>query len=594
MPFATVPQDGARAGSAPALTAARGPHMRSGSHTRADIALRGIYEISKVLAVPGRLDAMVGNVLRLLSSFLDMHHGIVALLDEQGDPRSAVGIGWQEERIETWFRCLPERVVGQIVATQMPLVIANIATSPLFADWPRSEPEAGARVSFLGVPIKDRDRVVGTLTIEQVWREETPYHAADEDVRFLTMVANLIGQTVRLVDLIGRDRERLMDRQRQLEKELSRQAGEEGGRNPRGIVGNSGALRHALGQIKIVARSHSAVLLRGESGTGKELFARATHDFSPRAKKPFIKLNCAALPESVLESELFGHEKGAFTGAVSQRKGRFELADGGTLFLDEIGDTSLAFQVKLLRVLQEGEFERIGGMNTIKVDVRLVCATNRNLEEMVARGEFRADLYYRINVVSVRLPALRDRREDIPELAREFLRRFDEEHHTHHEFGPSAYHVLDSCYFPGNVRELENCIRRTATLSRGDRILDNDFACRHDECLSATLWKSAVSQPFPIVQPRQREPIGIPLPADAPPPAPPPLHEDSADRPALPLAAGDGGDFGQDNVKVSRAELVAALEATGWVQAKAARMLHLTPRQIGYALRKYGIEVKRL
>jgi transcriptional regulator with AAA-type ATPase domain len=245
--------------------------------------------------------------------------------------------------------------------------------------------------------------------------------------------------------------------------------------------------------------------LRGESGTGKELFARAVHDYSPRAKKPFIKLNCAALPETVLESELFGHEKGAFTGAVSQRKGRFELADGGTLFLDEIGDTSPAFQVKLLRVLQEGEFERVGGMHTVKVDVRLVCATNRNLEEAVSKGEFRADLYYRINVVSIALPPLRDRRADIPQLAREFLRRFNAENNTQHELTPSAMRVLDSCYFPGNVRELENCVRRTATLAPASHVCDKDFACQHGECLSATLWKSAVSSPFPVVQLRAVE-----------------------------------------------------------------------------------------
>jgi Nif-specific regulatory protein len=562
------------------------PPARHSTHTRADIALRGIYEISKILVVPTRLENTLANVLTLLSSFLDMHHGIVNLLDEHGDPRSVVGMGWREEQAHSWLGRLPERAVGQIVTTKMPVVVTNIANSPLFAGWERDEPvPAGARVSFIGVPIKDRDNVVGTLTIEQVWDDTTTYHAADEDVRFLTMVANLIGQTVRLMELVGRDRERLMDQQRLLEKELSQQGADD--KTPRvgGIVGTSAALSHALGQIKIVASSNSAVLLRGESGTGKELFARATHDFSPRHKKAFIKLNCAALPESVLESELFGHEKGAFTGAVSQRKGRFELADGGTLFLDEIGDTSLAFQVKLLRVLQEGEFERVGGMNTIKVDVRLVCATNRNLEEMVSAGEFRADLYYRINVVSIRLPALRDRREDIPQLAREFLRRFDEEHHTKHELSASAYGVLDDCYFPGNVRELENCIRRTATLARADRIGSDDFACRHDECLSSTLWKTAVSQPFTIIQPRARD---VAPPMRTPMPPPPPPVSAGADAAAL-----DDGAHA-DNVKVSRQELIAALESTGWVQAKAARMLRLTPRQIGYALRKYGIEVKRL
>ncbi len=559
------------------FVAASSSRSRGSVHTRADIALRGVYEISKILTVPGKLESTLANVLTLLSSFLDMRHGIVALLDDNGEAHNVVGIGWSEEHARAWFGRLPERAVGQIVATGMPVVVNNMATSPLFAGWvPEESHGRGARVSFVGVPIKDRSKVVGTLTIEQVWDDTTTYHAADEDVRYLTMVANLIGQTVRLMELVGRDRERLMAQQHLLEKELSGRDGltrKTGAVKESGIVGESPALRQALDRIRVAARSHSAVLLRGESGTGKELFAKAIHDNSPRAKKPFVKLNCAALSESVLESELFGHEKGAFTGAVAQRKGRFELADGGTLFLDEIGDTSPAFQVKLLRVLQEGEFERVGGMNTIKVDVRLVCATNRNLEDAVSKGEFRADLYYRINVVSILLPPLRDRRDDIPALAREFLRRFDEENHVHHALAPSAYQVLGDCYFPGNVRELENCIRRTATLASGEEISADDFACHHDECLSATLWKSAVSPPFPIVQAQSRGLVSD-IPVDA---------SQSVEEEA-----------GHDNVKISRSLLIAALDATGWVQAKAARKLNLTPRQIGYALRKYGIEVKRL
>ncbi len=559
------------------------------THTRADMALRGVYEISKILVRPAQLETMLANVLTLLSSFLDMQHGIVALLDEHGDPRSVVGIGWREEQAHQYFGRLPERAVGQIVTTAMPVVIDNVAKHPLFAGWePDPDRPRDERVSFIGVPIKDRDKVIGTLSIEQRWDENSTYHAADEDVRFLTMVANLVGQTVRLMDVVGRDRERLMAQQRLLEKELSDHSASDklGDKDNKvsGIFGDSEALRAVLQKIRIVARSHTTVLLRGESGTGKELFARATHDLSSRSKKPFIRLNCGALPESVLESELFGHEKGSFTGAHAQRKGRFELADGGTLFLDEIGDISPAFQVKLLRVLQEGEFERVGGTHTIKVDVRLVCATNRNLEEAVAKGEFRADLYYRINVVSIRLPALRDRKEDVPLLAREFLRRFDEEHHTEHSLTASAYAVLDSCFFPGNVRELENCIRRTATLSHGKNITENDFACRNDECLSAALWKGAISAPFKIVNPPQRglAPARVVEPGDE-------VRAEEA-----PCSKSDSCEHVKgDNLKIGHDQLIAALEATGWVQAKAARLLKLTPRQIGYALRKHGIEVQK-
>ena len=220
------------------------------------------------------------------------------------------------------------------------------------------------------------------------------------------MIANLIGQTVQLHRVVSRDRDRLMAESYRLQKELSelKPARERKKVHIKGIVGDSPALRSLLEQITIVAKSNSTVLLRGESGTGKELIAKAIHELSPRAKGPFIKINCAALPEFGAEFELFGHEKGAFTGAINARRGRFELADKGTLFLDEIGEISPAFQAKLLRVLQEQEFERVGGNHTIKVDVRVVTATNRNLEEAVSRKEFRADLYYRISVVPILMP----------------------------------------------------------------------------------------------------------------------------------------------------------------------------------------------
>jgi Nif-specific regulatory protein len=337
------------------------------------------------------------------------------------------------------------------------------------------------------------------------------------------------------------------------------------------VVGDSDAVHRVVDKIRIVAKSHSTVLLRGESGTGKELFASAIHELSPRRKGPFIRVNCAAIPESVLESELFGHERGAFTGAVAQRKGRFELADGGTLFLDEIGEISASFHAKLLRVLQEGEFERVGGTRTLKVDVRLVCATNQNLEEAVERGDFRSDLYYRISVVPILLPPLRARKGDVPLLAGEFVQRFNAEHGTELSLASSALRVLDDCYFPGNVRELENCVRRTATLARGAQIADIDFACRNDVCLSSVLWRGAEkAQPEPA-RPAPRE-IAPPIAAIAH-----PLEE-----------AGT-----PDHALSERERLVEAMRTAGWVQAKAARLLGLTPRQVGYALRKHGVDVEK-
>ncbi|GAB4358708.1 MAG: nif-specific transcriptional activator NifA [Oricola sp.] len=555
----------------------------------AEVALHGVYEVSKVLSVPARLETTLSNVLTLLSSFLDMRHGVIALLDDKGETNLVVGVGWTESNAKTHFERLPEEAIGQIVTTKMPLVVENIGANSLYAGWLSAVDQQGERVSLIGVPIKDRDRVVGTLTVDRI--SNTPQSLRfDDDVRFLVMIANLVGQTVRLHNVIVRDRERLMGEQRRLEKELSEiQTGNPPREHFGGIIGESAAIRTVLEKIRIAANSNSTVLLRGESGTGKELFAFATHSLSPRKNGPFIKLNCAALPESVLESELFGHEKGAFTGAVQQRKGRFELAHGGTLFLDEIGEISASFQAKLLRVLQEGEFERVGGTKTLKVDVRLVAATNRNLEEAVSKGEFRADLYYRINVISITLPALRDRREDVFLLANEFLRRFNEEHGTDRSFTLSARNVLESCYFPGNVRELENCVRRTATLSREEKIVADDFACRQDDCLSATLWKGAVHTPVPlnvVSRSGAASPGRSPASESAA-----PAGSDNATGNACPEA--DTSAVLNGEGKTERERLIEAMEMAGWVQAKAARLLNLTPRQVGYALRKHGIKIKK-
>jgi Nif-specific regulatory protein len=295
-------------------------------------------------------------------------------------------------------------------------VVPDVAYEPLFLNRTGARDlAAGQVIAFIGVPIKVGLDTVGVLTVD---RDVTDQAANFErDVRFLTMVANLIAQTTRL--------------------------------------------------HRSVAAGRATVLLRGESGTGKEVIARAIHVLSPRSGGPFVRVNGAALSENLLESELFGHEKGAFTGATGERNGRFELADGGTLFLDEIGEVSPAFQAKLLRALQEREFERVGGNRPIKTDVRLICATNRNLEELVAQGSFREDLYFRINVVTLFLPPLRERREDIPSLVEHFLARYNADSRRGLALSPQALQIMLACNWPGNVRELENCVERCATMTRG-------------------------------------------------------------------------------------------------------------------------------
>jgi Nif-specific regulatory protein len=543
---------------------------------RAEIQLYGVYEISKLLAQPARLEITLARVVQLLSSFLDMRHGLIALLSEIGIAEVVVGSGWSDATAREYFERLPERAIGRIVATNMPLVVRNIRSDPLWENWDFSG-DSGLDVSFVGVPIRDGGRVIGTLTIDREVRSQGLF-GLDQDVRFLTMVANLVGQTVRLQRLVSRDRERLLEDRRRIERELEQASPERRESVLSGIVGDSGALKSVIDKVRVVARSNSTVLLRGESGTGKELFARAIHDLSPRKSAAFVKINCAALPESVLESELFGHEKGAFTGAAALRKGRFELANGGTLFLDEIGEISASFQAKLLRVLQEGEFERVGGTQTLKVDVRLVCATNRNLEEAVSQGDFRADLYYRISVIPIFLPSLRERASDIPLLAEEFLRRFNEEHDSELELAEDGIDVLSACMFPGNVRELENCVRRTATLAAAPAIHASDFACHKQECLSAALWHAGPSAQGFVPLPIHRGPRPLSTPA-----GPPPTAYDPA--------VGSGATAAEDGDE--RQRLIEAMEAAGWVQAKAARLLGLTPRQIGYAIRKYDIPIRK-
>lgn len=546
-----------------------------------ETALSGIYEISKIVTSPASLKVMLNNVVSVMSSFLDMRLATLVLLDEEGDPEIKVSASTEPDMSTAGDTDIPMTVIDQIVATATPLAVPDCAQHSLFRGWKRlGSVEPGFVQTFIGVPIRVDAKVAGTLAIERVWKGTMDVRI-DHDVRFLTMVANLVGQALKLHRVVAEDRERLMLEQARLAKELSTL---KPAKTPppklSGILGKSRAIRSVTERIEQVAMSNAPVLIRGETGTGKELFARAIHELSSRKGKPFIKVNCAALPESVIESELFGHEKGAFTGAIATRKGRFELAHGGTIFLDEIGEISPAFQAKLLRVLQEGEFERVGGQQTLKVNFRLVCATNRNLEEFVSQDKFRADLYYRISVVPLMLPPLRERAGDIPELAAHFLQAFGAENGQARHFAPDALEVLCKCYFPGNVRELENCVRRTAAMTPAAQIHARDFACQQGHCLSAMLWKGPGSHE------RDVPPASVSRAGAAPssPPArkPPP---EGAGR----IADEANGAFSQ----AGKETLIQAMEKTGWVQAKAARILGLTPRQIGYALKKHGIEMKR-
>jgi Nif-specific regulatory protein len=353
----------------------------------------------------------------------------------------------------------------------------------------------------------------------------------DEDVRVLEIIASMIAHAVRLYWTY---RHEVSERER-MRGELHRRYALPN------IIGESDSMQEVFRVAGKVARSQATVLLRGESGTGKELIAHALHYQGMRPKGPFIAINCAALPENLLEAELFGYEKGAFTGAVASKQGRFELARGGTIFLDEVGDVTPSLQAKLLRVLQERTFERLGGTKTLTTDARIISATNRDLELMTKQNEFREDLYWRLNVVPVFLPALRERREDLPLLIEHFLDRFAQLSGRDVRLSTDTLRLLMRYPWPGNIRELENTMQRLVVLAEDDTIEPSDL----------------------------------------------PMHLLMHD---LPEEGGAGMSLDDEIEALERRRIVAALRRHAFVQAKAARELGVTPRQLGYKVRKYDLE----
>ncbi len=430
-------------------------------HIKADDAFSLAAEVVAVLTEFGATACALERVLAILETSLSLRDGRLVIFDEEGllVPFAGQDAGTKPEK--------PSQKVKKLLAS------CASGSIPAGAPTQGASRMRGPRNHLLVAPILAENKPIGLLCVRQ------PTDGAREqsvNLRTLSLVANLIGPQLSFSLRTGNAGPARRIAVRPSSKPDAKK-----------IVGESASLKAALEQARRVAGANLTVLLRGESGAGKELFAQTIHDLSPRRQKPFIKVNCAALPESVLESELFGHERGAFTGAVARRRGRFELADGGTLLLDEIGDIPLSFQAKLLRALQEGEFERVGGGRTLKVDVRVIAATHCDLEAATTNKTFRADLYYRLGVAQIRVPSLRERREDIPALAQHVLARFNAENRRAMTFHPGAIELLCKCAFPGNVRELENCVRSAAAMAHETRIVEKDFACRSRSCFSARL-----------------------------------------------------------------------------------------------------------
>ncbi len=509
---------------------------RMTDHTGEIRKLTTLVETSQALSGAFNLKAALHKVLEIL----ERHHGAirsaVTLLNEDSgavEIEAAVGLTTDGQRARYQ---LGEGITGRVVESGKPIVVPQVSREPLFLNRAAQRKELNQHeLSFICVPIVLNRKSIGALGIDLRFKKDRDY---DRSVKFLKVVASMIAQAVKVQRLVEGERQRLMDENIHLRQELKERY------DFSNIIGNSGPMRQVYEQVAQVAPTSTTVLIRGESGTGKELIAHAIHYNSPRAKKSFIKVSCAALPDTLIESELFGYEKGAFTGAQARKKGRFEMAEGGTLFLDEIGDLNLSTQVKLLRVLQEREFERLGGTETIKVNVRLIAATNKDLEKGISDGAFREDLYYRLNVFTIFVPPLRERKPDVLLLADHFLEKYALEHAKHiKRISTPAIDMLASYHWPGNVRELENCIERAVLVCDGQVV--------HGHHLSPSLQTAAASG--------------------------------TVSRQSL---AGAVEEYEKDLIQD-------ALKTTRGNRARAAKLLDTTERILSYKVGKYGIECRR-
>ncbi len=496
------------------------------------LELKVLYDISQIIGQALNLDQTLEIILGILSEYLSMNRATITLKDEEEgilSIRASHGLRPKEKKRGVYR--LDEGVTGLIYRTAEPVVVPDISKEPLFLNKTGSRKIEKGQISFIGVPVVLNGRTVGVLSVDRLFGEDVSF---EEDIRFLTILAAFVAQLVSLNVQVKVREENLIKANLSLKAELSEKS------KNFFAVGTSPTMFDAQQLIRKVAPTKATVLLLGESGTGKTLVARIIHELSSRARSSFIKVNCAALPDNLLESELFGYEKGAFTGAVESKVGRVEEADGGTIFLDEIGELPMPLQVKLLRFLQDREFERLGSTKTRTVDVRIIAATNRDLSGAAADGSFREDLYYRLNVFPIRVPPLRERKEDIIPLINFFCAKICREYGAGLQFTNSALDALVRYTWPGNVREMENLIERLAII--------------FDEAVIDLMDLSPYLVHADKVQEMQpRKMLGS-------------LREKE------------------------RQQVLDSLERNDWVQSHAAQELGITLRQMGYRVKKFGLE----
>lgn len=444
-----------------------------------------LYEISEALNEHLDLKKSLYKVLDILSSSMNMLRGTITLLHSLRNEISIeVAHGLSESAMQKGKYKLGEGITGRVIETGKAVTIPKISQEPLFLNRTASRKTIqNQELSFICVPIKKGNQVIGALSFDMPFDES---YSLKDGKKLMSVVATMVARHVINLETIRQEKEHLREENLRLKNELENRY------RITDIIGNSNKMREVYQMISQVSKSNATVLIRGESGTGKELVANSIHYNSLRSKKPFVKVNCAALPATLIESELFGHEKGAFTGAIKQKLGKFELANKGTIFLDEIGSVDVEVQVKLMRILQEKEFERVGGYKTIKTDVRIITATNKNLEQAVEQETFRHDLYYRLNVFPIYMPPLRERKTDILLLADHFLEKYAKENNKDiRRFSTPSIDMLMEYHWPGNVRELENCIERAVLLCE-ERVI-------HSYHLPPTLQTGSESDTLPVL-----------------------------------------------------------------------------------------------
>ena len=496
--------------------------------------LSTLLEASQALSGTLNFKASLQRVIGILMREHGVVRGMVTMVKE-GELVVEAAEGFEDRARAIRYK-IGEGITGKVVESGKPIVVPRVSREPSFLNRAGRRADAARHeLSFICVPIILQRAPVGALGVDLRFKPDRDF---DSSVQFFGIVSSMIAQALNVQRLVEEERRRLVDENTHLRQELRERY------DFSNIIGTSGPTLQMYEQVAQVAQTNTTVMIRGESGTGKELIAHAIHYNSLRAKKPFVKVSCAALPDTLIESELFGYEKGAFTGATARKKGRFEMAEGGTLFLDEIGDINLNTQVKLLRAIQEREFERLGGTDTVKVNVRILAATNKNMEKAIADGTFREDLYYRLNVFAIFVPPLRDRKADLLLLADHFLEKYSREHgKVIKRISTPAIDMLMSYHWPGNVRELENALERA--------ILVCDGAVIHGHHLPPSLQTADASG--------------------------------TVTRVSL-----------KDAVSAYERDLIQdALKTTRGNRAKAARLLDTTERILNYKVRTYGIDARR-